>query len=304
LSPAEASSDPLEGEQRTFTSHDGTPIGYRVVGNPSGTPFLLANGLGGTHGAYRFIIRHFAPWYRFYCWDYRGMYSSGRPLGGYPALSVAHQAKDALALLDHERVDRCVAFGWSMGVQVLLETYRSGHDRFEAMVLHNGVAGHPWATAFGVPWLKDVLPRALRSLQRVDGAVTRAIHVAVDLPAFIPAAIRSGLVHHAVDRQAFSETARGFKQLDMHLYLETLRQLGEHDAADLLGAIRCPTLVLAGSNDVLTPLQASGRIARGIAGAELVVIPGGSHYAAVEFPDLVNRRLDAFLKKHVASRAA
>jgi pimeloyl-ACP methyl ester carboxylesterase len=285
-------------EHRVFTSHDGTPIGYQVFGNPDGIPFLLANGLGGRHQAYRFIIERFAPAFRFFVWDYRGMYDSGRPVSGYRGLSLPHHAADGLALMDHEGVDEFLALGWSMGVQVLLEMQRVGADRFLGLILHNGVAGKPYETLVGAPVSSRVVPTLLRGLQRAQRLTHASVKTLTEWPMTVELFVRLGVTHHALDREVFSIMAKNFQDLDMHLYMEQLLLLGEHDAHDVLAEVLCPTLVVAGSSDLMTPLATAQRLAQGIPGAALEVIPGGSHYAAVEFPELLNQHLSAYLRSH------
>ncbi|MYT25385.1 alpha/beta fold hydrolase [Streptomyces sp. SID7760] len=55
-----------------------------------------------------------------------------------------------------------------------------------------------------------------------------------------------------------------------------------------LGRIEAPTLVMAGDDDMVT-LEHTIALYRGIAGSQLAVIPGASHLAPLEKPDLVNR---------------
>ena len=96
----------LQFEQRYFLTEDGTKIGYQVFGNPHGQPVLLANGLGGSYLAYCFLIDNFKDRFRFYCWDYRGVYSSGEPARGDETLSIAHHAADGVALIEHEKLEK------------------------------------------------------------------------------------------------------------------------------------------------------------------------------------------------------
>ena len=56
-------------------------------------------------------------------------------------------------------------------------------------------------------------------------------------------------------------------------------------------AIKCPTLVLVGDGDELTPLALSQEIAAGVAGSRLVVIADCGHLSTMERPDAVNRAL-------------
>jgi pimeloyl-ACP methyl ester carboxylesterase len=83
----------------------------------------------------------------------------------------------------------------------------------------------------------------------------------------------------------------------MGIYVHTLEQIGEHDAHDVLPSIRVPLLMVAGGRDLMTPRAAAERIVRDVPGAELMVVPGGTHYLAVEYPELLNLRVERFLRE-------
>src|SRR5262249_48682323 len=55
------------------------------------------------------------------------------------------------------------------------------------------------------------------------------------------------------------------------------RAVGDFDTTSRLGEIGCPTLVLVGKEDVLLPVPFSEQLARGIPGAELVVMEKTGH---------------------------
>ena len=63
------------------------------------------------------------------------------------------------------------------------------------------------------------------------------------------------------------------------------------DSRPLLGGIRCPTLVLVGDADELTPPELAKEICAGITGARLVVVPNCGHLSTLERPDVVNTAL-------------
>jgi pimeloyl-ACP methyl ester carboxylesterase len=67
------------------------------------------------------------------------------------------------------------------------------------------------------------------------------------------------------------------------------------DSRRLLGAIKCPTLVLVGEGDELTPPELAREIADGISGAKLVVVPDCGHLSTIERPEPVNAALAAWL---------
>jgi pimeloyl-ACP methyl ester carboxylesterase len=63
------------------------------------------------------------------------------------------------------------------------------------------------------------------------------------------------------------------------------------DARPLLAAIKCPTLVLVGDGDALTPPALSREIADGISGSRLVIVPDCGHLSTMEQPEAVNKAL-------------
>ena len=58
-----------------------------------------------------------------------------------------------------------------------------------------------------------------------------------------------------------------------------------------LGNILCPTLVLVGDSDELTPPILGAEIADGIAGARLVTVPDCGHASSLERPGHVTEAL-------------
>ncbi len=67
------------------------------------------------------------------------------------------------------------------------------------------------------------------------------------------------------------------------------------DSRPHLAAIECPTLVLVGDADELTPPDLAQEMTDGIAGAKLVIVPDCGHLATVERPEAVNAALIEWL---------
>jgi pimeloyl-ACP methyl ester carboxylesterase len=83
----------------------------------------------------------------------------------------------------------------------------------------------------------------------------------------------------------------------MEAFIRQLERMGEHDGWELLRSIDVPVLIIAGSRDVFTPRTAAERMARRTRGSEIMILPGATHYAALEYPEMVNLRLDKFLRE-------
>ncbi len=72
--------------------------------------------------------------------------------------------------------------------------------------------------------------------------------------------------------------------------------MSRQDSRPLLSQIGCPTLVLVGEGDELTPPDLAKEIAADILGSTLVVVPDCGHLSTLEQPAAVNAALADWLK--------
>lgn len=72
--------------------------------------------------------------------------------------------------------------------------------------------------------------------------------------------------------------------------------VGRVDSRPMLGDIRCPTLLLVGEADTLTPPERAVEMASGIAGARLVRVPDCGHLCTLERPEAVTQALLEWLQ--------
>jgi pimeloyl-ACP methyl ester carboxylesterase len=82
----------------------------------------------------------------------------------------------------------------------------------------------------------------------------------------------------------------------MPSYQWAVDAMADTDHTSRLGEIRCPTLVVVGADDRVTPPKLSDRLVQGISGAELAVIPAAGHLANQERPDDFNAVVADFLE--------
>jgi pimeloyl-ACP methyl ester carboxylesterase len=84
-----------------------------------------------------------------------------------------------------------------------------------------------------------------------------------------------------------------------------LAQIGSvRIAPDDLSGFRIPTLVVAGHDDVLFPLDAMKSVAAAIPGAELVEFETAGHSAYFEEPERFNQVVSAFVARHAGGAGA
>nr|MBC8249889.1 alpha/beta hydrolase [Anaerolineales bacterium] len=67
------------------------------------------------------------------------------------------------------------------------------------------------------------------------------------------------------------------------------------DVMERLGEVRCPTLAIGGTADMLTPPQYSVYLRDHIPGAELVLVDAAGHMVMLEKPEVVSRAISKFV---------
>jgi pimeloyl-ACP methyl ester carboxylesterase len=284
-------------EPRRLKSHDGTPLTYYAGGAEDGVPLVFCGGLGGGIQVWRPLIERFAPRFRLLAWDYRGLYASGPARGR--AYGIEHHAQDLLHLLGRERVEAPVLLGWSMGVQVMLEAHRTDPALARGLVAIHGTSGRPLQTAFG----SDVIERIFPSISLVmRGAGRRFAWSAPSLArsrlvagAFVWASQRLGWMAPEIDLQRFQDVAAEWLGLDLGIYAEIFRRMGEHDASDVLAEIAAPALIIAGGRDRFTPSETAREMAAAMREARLELVPGATHFGLIEYPDEIVDAVERYL---------
>ena len=82
---------------------------------------------------------------------------------------------------------------------------------------------------------------------------------------------------------------------DDRLMVWAWREAMAFDSRPRLSGIRCPTLVVAASNDEAVPMHHSKMLHDGIPGSRLVVVDGADHALIWERPEELVRIVDGFL---------
>lgn len=81
------------------------------------------------------------------------------------------------------------------------------------------------------------------------------------------------------------------------LISQNVAVMSRPDARAHLSSLRCPTLVMCGDSDQLTPPECSAEIAHLVPGAELATVARCGHMLTMEQPTVVNAILRAWLER-------
>ncbi|MGH3373531.1 MAG: 3-oxoadipate enol-lactonase [Actinoallomurus sp.] len=85
--------------------------------------------------------------------------------------------------------------------------------------------------------------------------------------------------------------------VDPEGYAACCEALATFDVRDRLPEVSAPTVVIAGAEDIATPLDHAETLAQGIPGAELVIVPGAAHLANLERPEPVTHTMLRHLER-------
>lgn len=280
-------------EHGRVKSFDGTQIFYSQEGK--GQPLVFCYGLVCSSLHWTYQIQHFQESYQAIWFDYRGHHHSETPKD-LSSLTVESSARDLLAVLDEMGVQKAVLLGHSMGVNIVLEFYKRNPDRVAAMVLANGTAKSPLETLFhhnasqlGFQALKKLnrtVPELLQMVWRAQKSnpIARSI---VTLGGFNP---------HLTPQADIDLYYDQVVAMDPRILLTLMESYEDYDATSWLHSVKVPTLVLAGEMDKIIPIEQQELMHQLIPGSEFEVIRHGSHCPQMDLPDLVNQRIERFLR--------
>lgn len=292
---------PFAVDTRIVASFDGTRIAYHVTRKPfDGAPWIvLANGLGGPPASWRAQIDYLSDRYRLLTWDYRGLYGSEKPKRDEAAsYAIPNHVRDLEVIAREEGITAASVIGWSMGVQVSLETFRRLRSLVKNLVLINGTSGRALDTVTPIPGMKVVMPSLVEIARKAHALAKQVAQRTTSQPETLGWFKRMGLVSETFDEGVFAELVHQYSGLDMDAFFQNLKAIGTHDASDVLPLIDVPALVITGDKDTFTPRALAQQMARNIRTAEMLVVRGGTHYTCVEFPELVNLRIERFFREH------
>ena len=243
--------------------------------DPERPALVFIHGSAMDHTMWSFPARHFARHGRsVLAVDLPG---HGRS-GGEPLPSVEALADWVVVLLDAAGVERAALIGHSMGSLVALDAAARHADHVERVAL----LGTALPMAVAEPLLAAA---AANDHAAIDGLMIWGHSLAGQL-----GGTGTPGVHVMAEATKLMERAAPGV---LHADLNACNAYGE--PLEKLDAIRCPTLLLLGEQDLLTPRRATKAIAERIANTRTVVLPGCGHMMTAEQPDAVLDALRGFL---------
>lgn len=255
----------------------------RVLTHGHGAPVLFVHGFPLGADLWRPQLDAAPAGWRFIAPDLRGFGGSERVPPGETdgATTLDAHVTDLLSLLDIWGEARAVVVGLSMGGYIAQALVKHAPVRTRALVLCDtrSEADSPEALANR---------RAMREEVAANGAPAAADAMIQRLLG--PSSQRErpelvGVLRELIERNP----PAGIDDAIVAL-------MTRPDLTPALADIGCPTLLVAGEEDALTPVELHRRMHEAIAGSRLEIITGAGHVSSLEQPEAFNQVLHAFLK--------
>jgi pimeloyl-ACP methyl ester carboxylesterase len=275
-------------------SFDGTKLFYSIEGR--GKPLVFCYGLICSSLHWTYQVEHFQKSYQSVWFDYRGHQNSEVPknLG---SLTLENIARDLGTVLDELNIQDAVLLGHSMGVNVVLEFYKLFPKRVAGMILANGTAKRPLETSFGHNMVQAGF-QFLKKIHRLSPDLVSLFWKSQRSNPFARTLVSFGGFNPHLTPQADIELyIDQVAHTDPSILIQLIENYDVYDATAWLHTIQAPTLIIAGEQDRLIPVEQQELMHQLIPNSQLEVIRHGSHCPQMDLPDLVNLKIEKFLNE-------
>ena len=241
-----------------------------------GRPLILLHAFPLHAGMWRPQLERVPAGWRFIAPDLRG-FGRNRVEAVPGSNGLDPYAADVLALMDRLEIDRAVVAGLSMGGYIAFAMHRQAPERLAGLVL------------------ADTRSQADTPEGREGRAKMREL-LARDGPAAVATQMLPKLVSRHADPALVAHVRRMIEGADPEAIDTAIAALMTRpDSTAGLAHIACPTLVVAGELDEITPVADAEAMQRAIPRATLTVIPAAGHLSSLEQPERFSRALTELL---------
>jgi pimeloyl-ACP methyl ester carboxylesterase len=260
--------------RETYADLPGVRIWYRDTGG-TGVPVVLLHATTGSSRVWEYQFPAFTEnGFRVIAYDRRGF---GRsvidPAGAQPGTG----ADDLLLLMNHLGIDRFHLVGTAGGGFVALDYALSFPERLRSLVIASSIGG-----------VQDeeflALSRRIRPSPQFEALPPEIREVGPSYRAANPEGTRRWMELERVSRPPGP--------------LAPAQTMRNRVTFSMLEGIKVPTLLLTGDADLFAPPFVLRLFAARIKNAESVILPEAGHSAYWEQPEVFNRAVLGFIRKH------
>ena len=256
---------------------------------------LFCYGLVCRREHWRHQLNHFTSGYQHITFDYRAHQRSAIPTNS-THLTLEWCANDAEDLIRYLKLKEVVVMGHSMGVAVASLLGQRAKDVVKGLILVCGSVSNPFERMFNSDRMDGLFKIYATLFENAPNAMSLIMRKLTELNrlSFYLTA-RLGFNPYLAEEQDVLQYMEGVNSIAPSIFYSLITSYTQFDGRSDLPGIECPTLVISGTSDVLTPLKLQEEMAELIPKGILEKIPMGSHNAHMDLPDMVNHKIEEFL---------
>lgn len=253
---------------------------YIDVGSQTSTPIIFIHGFPFSHKMWNFPggqIDALSATHRVIAYDIRGHGESEVGGGHY---SIELFVDDLFALMDHLNIPKAILCGLSMGGYIALRATERNPERIIGLALCDtkSEADGNEAKIKRANGIKFVQTNGMKYYAQ---DYVKIVFAQASFESH-PEAIKT--IQSIVERTAPTT-----------IFGTLLALAARTDTTASLANIKCPTLILVGEKDTVTPIAAAQSMKDKIPGSTMVVIPKAGHVSNMENPTEFNKHLVEFV---------
>lgn len=265
--------------------------------NPSKILIVLNNGLVCSVLHWSKLIPYLTQkGYQVLTHDYRGHFKS-TGIDKISDINFNTITKDIHEILLRFNTPHVVHMGHSMGVNVSLEFAKNFPDKSFGLVLISGTVVPPEDYMFDSNIISFVDPLFQELYEYKPKAMNFIWENAHKFPPFRFGILQGGFNKKKVTDEYVKQYMQKIGELGLPLFFQMMKEMNDHDIINYLDSIQTPSLIIGGDRDNIIPNYLQKILLQYLKKSEIYIVKDGSHVPQIDFPEVVNERIFAFLEK-------
>ena len=248
---------------------NGVQLNYQKTGN--GQPIIFVHGLSSSMELWTRIDQNELNGKTILSYDLRGHGRSEKVPGPH---NLEKHTSDLASLIE---IEKAHIVGHSLGAMIALELALQHPSKVSSLTLLSTTAAFPQETRN--TFFEMAASASFGGMESITDQL-------IDL-SFRP-------IFRKTESKIVEAIRRSLLSNDAPSIISAIRMVAKVDLRENLSSISCPTQILVGSDDVLTPLGLAKELVASIKGAQLKELPNCGHAAPVEQPSLVTKAITEF----------
>jgi non-heme chloroperoxidase len=229
--------------------------------------------------------------------DYRGHFqSSGND--NLSKITFSQMAKDVKNLCDSLGINKAYMLGHSMGVNVTLQIAKDFPDLVQGMILISGTFMAVSDVMFDSNIMEFITPFCMTGMEKYPELMKKVWSSSGFNPLIKNIIHSTGFNKDKVSKEFIEIYLNRVGQLGPEVFFQLFSEMMKVNISASLEKMNIPALIIGGQKDNVIPNHLQRTLASLLPQSETYFLLNGSHVPQADFPELINERINLFLKNN------